>query len=53
VLTRGLLPEERDGSGVIHDGRRVQRSGVSEPLCGVEEGMEEGDGLLARGGEGM
>ena len=53
VLPGGLLPEERDGPRVIYDSRRVQRDGMRDPLGGVEEGVEESDGLLARGGEGM
>ena len=51
VLSGGLLPEERNGPRVVHDGVRVQRDGVRELLGGVEEGLEEGDGLFARGGK--
>ena len=51
VLSGGLLPEERNGPRVIHDGVRVQYDGVRELLGGVEEGLEERDGLFARGGK--
>ena len=53
MLPCGLLPEERDGPRVGHDGRRMLRYGMREALGGVEERVEEGDGLLARGGKGM
>ena len=49
VLSGGLLSEERNGPRVVHDGIRVLRDGVRELLGGVEEGLEEGDGLFARG----
>jgi hypothetical protein len=51
VLPGGLLAEERNGPRVIHDGVRVQRDGMSELLGGVEEGLEERNGLFARGGK--
>ena len=53
MLSCGLLPEERNGPRVTHDGRRMLRYGMREALGGVEERVEEGDGLLARGGKGM
>jgi len=51
VLSGGLLPEERNGPRVVHDGVRVLRDGVRELLGGAEEGLEERDGLFARGGK--
>ena len=48
ALSGGLLPEERNGPRVVHKGGRV-RDGVRGLLGGVEERLEDGDSLFARG----
>ena len=53
ILSRGLLPKQRNGPGVVHGCSRVQCHGMRDPRCGIEEGVEKSASFVARRGERM